>query len=62
MSVNLSLLSGQVVVFDSMTLTVTIFIKIRVSSSIRVDILWDGSVFPFHLLIFDYNQSSIETS
>ena len=39
MAVNLSLLSGPVVVFDANNF----FLDLRVSSSTRVDILWDGT-------------------
>ena len=48
-----------------MTLTLTIFIKIRVSSSTQVDILWDGTtpihessafqLFIFHIYILSFS-------
>ena len=40
MAVKLSLLSGPVVVFDTETDANIFFIKKRVSSSTRIDILW----------------------
>ena len=47
-----------------MTLTLTIFIKIRVSSSTRVDILWDGTgvslSFDNFLIIIDHQSKTPE--